>query len=170
MDITTVYSALRQKKTAEMVGGITYLSKLMDETIVVSNAKYYAATILDKSKMRQLIAESEKIREAAYSSELPPDDILDGAEQRILEIAQKTQKTRYTDISDVIVENINMVTKHTKPSAKNPQGGLVKKEASIHISNLMLLDSKGVASRIGRHLGENNKLVRYSKKTGEEIR
>ncbi|MBR4340518.1 MAG: 50S ribosomal protein L24 [Bacteroidales bacterium] len=68
------------------------------------------------------------------------------------------------------VEGINMVTKHTKPSAKNPQGGLVKKEASIHISNLMLLDSRGVASRIGRHLGENNKLVRYSKKTGEEIR
>lgn len=68
------------------------------------------------------------------------------------------------------VEGVNMVTKHTKPSAKNPQGGMVKKEASIHISNLMLLDSKGVASRIGRHADENGKLVRYSKKTGEDIR
>ena len=68
------------------------------------------------------------------------------------------------------VEGVNMVTKHTKPSAKNPQGGMVKKEASIHISNLMLMDSKGVASRIGRHEDENGKLVRYSKKTGEEIR
>ena len=53
------------------------------------------------------------------------------------------------------VEGVNMVTKHTKPSAKNPQGGMVKKEASIHISNLMLMDSKGVASRIGRHADEN---------------
>ena len=68
------------------------------------------------------------------------------------------------------VEGVNMVTKHTKPSAKNPQGGMVKKEASVHISNLMLLDSKGVASRIGRRADENGKLVRYSKKTGEEIR
>ena len=68
------------------------------------------------------------------------------------------------------VEGVNMVTKHTKPSAKNPQGGMVKKEASIHISNLMLMDTKGVASRIGRHVDEKGKLVRYSKKTGEEIR
>ena len=68
------------------------------------------------------------------------------------------------------VEGVNMVTKHTKPSAKNPQGGMVKKEASIHISNLMLLDSKGVASRRGRPADENGKLVRYSKKTGEDIR
>jgi large subunit ribosomal protein L24 len=68
------------------------------------------------------------------------------------------------------VEGVNMVTKHAKPSAKNPQGGLVKKEASIHISNLMLMDSKGEASRIGRRKDENGKLVRYSKKTGEEIR
>ena len=68
------------------------------------------------------------------------------------------------------VEGVNMVTKHTKPSAKNPQGGMVKKEASIHISNLMLMDAKGVASRLGRHVDEKGKLVRYSKKTGEEIR
>ena len=63
VDITTVYSALRQRKTAEMVGGITYLSRLMDETIVVSNAKFYADTVSDKSKMRQLISEAERIRE-----------------------------------------------------------------------------------------------------------
>ena len=68
------------------------------------------------------------------------------------------------------VEGVNMVTKHAKPSAKNPQGGMIKKEASIHISNLMLVDGKGVASRIGRHRDENGKLVRYSKKTGEDIK
>lgn len=69
-----------------------------------------------------------------------------------------------------IVEGVNMVSKHTKASAKNPQGGIVKQEAPIHISNLMVLDSKGVASRIGRRMGENGKLVRYSKKSGEEIK
>ena len=120
VDITTVYSALRQRKTAEMVGGITYLSRLMDETIVVSNAKYYAETVSDKSKMRQLISEAERIRESAYSSELPPGDILDTAEQRILEIAQKTQRTRYTDISEVIVENIKEIQELER------QGGEIK--------------------------------------------
>ena len=106
IDITTVYSALKQRKTADMVGGITYLSRLMDEAIVPSNARYYAGTVSDKSKMRQLIAEAESIRDAAYSSELPPEDILDNAEQRILEIAHKAQRSQYVDINDVLFENI----------------------------------------------------------------
>ena len=106
IDITTVYSALKQRKTADMVGGITYLSRLMDEAIVPSNARYYAETVADKSKMRQLITEAESIRDAAYSSELPPEDILDNAEQRILEIAHKSQRSRYVDVNDVLFENI----------------------------------------------------------------
>lgn len=70
-----------------------------------------------------------------------------------------------------IVEGINMVSKHTKPNAKHPQGGIIKKEAPIHISNLMLIDpTSGKPTRIGRRLNENNKLVRYSKKSGEEIK
>lgn len=69
------------------------------------------------------------------------------------------------------VEGVNMVSKHTKPNSKNPQGGIIKKEAGIHISNLMLVDSKGNASRIGRKLDEKtNKSVRYSKKSGEVIK
>lgn len=68
-----------------------------------------------------------------------------------------------------VVEGINMVSRHTKPNAANPQGGIVKKEAPIHVSNLMVMDSKGVASRIGRRL-EDNKLVRYSKKSKEVIK
>ena len=74
--------------------------------------------------------------------------------------------------SRVIVEGINMASKHTKPDAKNPQGGIVKKEGSIHISNLMLIDpATGKTTRIGRKLDEkSNKLVRYSKKTGEVIK
>ena len=67
------------------------------------------------------------------------------------------------------VEGINMVSKHTKPSAANPQGGIVKREASVHISNLMVVDSKGQASRIGRKLNKDGKLVRYSKKSGEVL-
>ncbi len=68
-----------------------------------------------------------------------------------------------------LVEGINMVSKHSKPTAKTPQGGIIKQESPIHISNLMLIDSKGNATRIGRRL-EKEKLVRYSKKSGEVIK
>ncbi len=70
-----------------------------------------------------------------------------------------------------IVEGINMVSKSTKPNAKNPQGGIVKKEASLHISNLNVLDPKtGKPTRIGRKVNAEGKLVRYAKKSGEEIK
>lgn len=69
-----------------------------------------------------------------------------------------------------LVEGVNMVSKHTKANAKNPNGGIVKKEAPIHISNLMVVDAKGNVTRIGRRMGDNGKLVRYSKKSGEEIK
>ena len=70
-----------------------------------------------------------------------------------------------------IVEGVNMVSKNQKPNAKNPQGGIVKMEATIHISNLNVVDPKtGKPTRIGRRLNENGKLVRYSKKSGEEIK
>lgn len=69
-----------------------------------------------------------------------------------------------------MVEGVNMVSKHTKANAKNPNGGIVKKEAPLHISNLMLVNAQGVATRIGRRLNEDGKLVRYSKKSGEEIK
>jgi len=63
-----------------------------------------------------------------------------------------------------------MITKHVKPTAAKPQGGIEKKEAALHISNLMLVDPKtGDATRTGRNTGAVGKLVRYSKKTGEVI-
>ena len=69
-----------------------------------------------------------------------------------------------------IVEGVNMVSKSTKPSAKNPHGGIVKQEASIHVSNLSLIDPKsGKPTRIGRKINENGAKVRYAKKSGEEI-
>ncbi|MBQ0141569.1 MAG: 50S ribosomal protein L24 [Prevotellaceae bacterium] len=70
-----------------------------------------------------------------------------------------------------VVEGVNIVSKSTKPSAAHPQGGIVKQEAPIHISNLNVVDPKsGKATRIGRKAGADGKLVRYAKKSGEEIK
>ncbi|MCD4682106.1 MAG: 50S ribosomal protein L24 [Bacteroidales bacterium] len=73
--------------------------------------------------------------------------------------------------SKAIVEGVNLVSKHTKPNAENPKGGIIKKEAPIHISNLKVIDGAGNATRIGKKFDEkSNKIVRYSKKTGEVIK
>jgi len=86
-----------------------------------------------------------------------------GQQGRILEVNRTKNKA--------IVEGINMVSKHTKPNSKSPQGGIIKKEAPVHISNLMIVDPKsGESTRIGRRLSDDNKLVRYAKKSGEEIK
>ena len=70
-----------------------------------------------------------------------------------------------------LVEGVNMVSKSTKPSAKNPQGGIIKQEAPIHISNLSLIDPKsGNATRVGIKVTEDGKKVRIAKKSGEEIK
>ena len=70
-----------------------------------------------------------------------------------------------------IVEGVNLVSKHTKPNAKSPQGGIIKKEAPVHLSNLMLVDNAGKPTRIGRRVDpKSEKLVRYSKKSGEVIK
>lgn len=69
-----------------------------------------------------------------------------------------------------IVEGVNMVTKHAKPSAQNPEGGRNEQEAPIHMSKLMVVDpATGEPTRIGRKLNDKGKLQRYSKKTGEFI-
>lgn len=86
-----------------------------------------------------------------------------GKQGRVLEINR--------DKSTAIVEGLNLISKHIKPNAKHPQGGVVKNEAPIHISNIMAVDPiSGKASRVGRKLNEEKKLVRYAKKSGEEIK
>ncbi|MBP9017921.1 MAG: 50S ribosomal protein L24 [Paludibacteraceae bacterium] len=83
-----------------------------------------------------------------------------GKTGRVLEVLVKEQRA--------IVEGINMVSKNMKPNAKYPQGGIVKQEAPIHISNLNPFEN-GKPVRVGRKLNKEGKLVRISKKTGEEI-
>jgi large subunit ribosomal protein L24 len=86
-----------------------------------------------------------------------------GQEGKVLEVVRENDRA--------IVEGVNMVSKHTKPNSKSPQGGIIKQEATIHVSNLMLKDPKtGKPTRIGRRLDKKGKLVRYSKKSGEEIK
>ena len=86
-----------------------------------------------------------------------------GQKGKVLEVFGEKQRA--------IVEGVNMVSKHSKPNSDNPQGGIVKQEAPIHISNLMIVDpSSGNPTRIGRRLNDKGKLVRYSKKSGEEIK
>ncbi|TDQ75801.1 MULTISPECIES: 50S ribosomal protein L24 [Sphingobacterium] len=75
------------------------------------------------------------------------------------------------DTNRAVVEGANIVKKHTKPSAANPQGGIIEKEAAITISNLALIDPKtGKPTRVGRRVNEEGKIVRYAKKSGEEIK
>ncbi len=70
-----------------------------------------------------------------------------------------------------VVEGANLMKKHTKPNAENPQGGIIEQEAAIHMSNLMVIDAKGNATRIGKKIDEKTgKSIRYSKKSGEVIK
>ncbi len=86
-----------------------------------------------------------------------------GKEGKVLEIIVKKERA--------IVEGVNMIKKHTKPNAAHPEGGIIEQEAPIHISNLMLIDpSSKKPTRVGRRLNDKNKLVRYAKKSGEEIK
>lgn len=85
-----------------------------------------------------------------------------GQQGKVLEVIPAEQRA--------IVEKVNMVSKHSRPSTQNTQGGIVKQEAPIHISNLILVDPKsGKGTRTGRK-EENGKLVRYAKKSGEVIK
>ena len=83
-----------------------------------------------------------------------------GSEGKVLKIV--------SDKNMLIVEGVNMVKKHMKPNAQNPQGGIIEKEASIHISNVSLLTSSGESTKVGYRMDDNKK-VRFSKKSNEVI-
>ena len=86
-----------------------------------------------------------------------------GKQGRVLSVQLEKQRA--------IVEGVNIVSKSTKPSAKHPQGGIIKKEAPIHVSNLALVDPKtGKPTRVGYRIDGDGKKVRIAKKSGEEIK
>ena len=87
-----------------------------------------------------------------------------GVKGKVIKVFPKENKA--------VVEGVNLISKHTKPNAANPQGGIIKQEAKIHISNLMLIDSKSATpTKVGRRRDEKTgKLVRFAKKTGEVIK
>ena len=86
-----------------------------------------------------------------------------GKQGKVLEVVLATNR--------VIVEGANMVSKHTKPNAATPNGGIVKMEASLHVSNVMVVDAKsGKPSRIGKQKNADGKSIRIAKKSGEEIK
>lgn len=85
-----------------------------------------------------------------------------GIQGKVLEVLTKSNRA--------IVEGANIIKKHTKPSAANPNGGIIEKEAGIDISNLALVDPKtGEPTRVGRKVNSDGKIVRYAKKSGEEL-
>ena len=86
-----------------------------------------------------------------------------GQQGKVLEVLVSKERA--------IVEGVNLCKKATKPNAQNPQGGIIEKEAPIHVSNLMLIDPKsGKPTKVGRKLNAKGKLVRFAKKSGEEIK
>jgi large subunit ribosomal protein L24 len=84
-----------------------------------------------------------------------------GKTGRVLEVFPEDRR--------VIVDGVNIVTRHTKPNAKSPEGGRIKMPAPIATSKVMLVDKSGKPSRVGRKLNDKGKLVRYTKTNGEEI-
>ena len=87
-----------------------------------------------------------------------------GAKGKVIKVFPKENKA--------MVEGVNLISKHTKPNAANPQGGIIKQEAKVHISNLILVDPKsGEPTKVGRKIDDKTgKLVRFAKKTGEVIK
>lgn len=85
-----------------------------------------------------------------------------GKKGRVLRVITATNRA--------VVEGVNIVTKHKKSRAQNQPGSIVKEEAPLHISNLMVIDGQGNPTRVGRRVNEEGKLTRFSKKSGEEIK
>jgi large subunit ribosomal protein L24 len=86
-----------------------------------------------------------------------------GKKGKVLEVYPKKDRA--------LVEGVNLIKKHTKPNAQHTKGGIIKMEAPIHLSNLMLVDpSTGEPTRVGRRLDDNDKLVRFAKKSKEDIK
>jgi replicative DNA helicase len=147
IDLMTTRAQMQKMHTLELVGGTAYLSRLASDAIVPSNARYYADTVIAKSRMRQLIEEADKIRKRAYDGSDDADVILDQAEQSIFEIAHRAQKRSYTDINDVLVENIKEIRELEKNKGQLPGittgfKDLDKVLGGLHKTDLVILAAR----------------------------
>jgi replicative DNA helicase len=149
IDMQTAYSQLSTLKVADLVGGMAYLGKLTSDAIVPSNAKYYADSVLAKSRMRQLIHEADTIKTRAYAEEDDPEEILDFAEQRIYEIAQSSQSKNYVDINDILVENIKTIRELEKSEGALPGITTGFKDVDKLLGGLQKTDLVILAARPG---------------------
>lgn len=111
VDALTVSEELKKRNSLEMVGGRAYIATLSAEVPSTSNAAEYAKIIAEKASLRRLIATADDIVQKGYEENLETNEILDYAEKGIFEIAQKGQKSDYSHIKDVLLENINIIDK-----------------------------------------------------------
>lgn len=111
VDMITVCDELKKKKALELVGGRPYVATLSSEAPSTSNASEYAKIVAEKASLRKLIQTSDEIREKGFEQSVEATEILDYAEKRIFEIAQKRQGKDYTPIKDVMLENVQMIDK-----------------------------------------------------------
>lgn len=118
VDLITVCDELKKKKLLEKVGGRSYIGALSADVPSTSNADAYAKIVAEKASMRSLIKTAEEIREKGFTDEMEPSEILDFAEKEIFEIAQKRQKSDYTSIENVLIQNINMIDEAIKTQGK----------------------------------------------------
>lgn len=147
IDLTTTYSELSRRQTAELVGGMSYLGRLSSDAIVPANARFYADSVIAKSQMRRLIAGADGIKSKAYDGKGSTDEILDYAEQTIFEIAQGTQKKNYVDINDVLIENIKTIQELAENKGELPgiTTGFIdldKMLGGLHKTDLVILAAR----------------------------
>lgn len=149
IDELTLKTQLDKNKTLEMIGGLAYLTSLSDFAIVPSNATHYADAIIAKSHMRRLIKEAEIIRSSAYDGKRTPEEILDTAEQRIYEIAHRTQNRDYVDINDIFVENIKDIQELERNKGELPGITTGFKDLDAMLGGLHKTDLIVLAARPG---------------------
>ena len=140
----------------------TLKTKYKEEILPALMKEYGYKTVMQAPRLKKITL-NQGLGKAAIADKKVIDK---GKTGRVLNILPEQGKA--------IVEGVNIVSKSTKPNAKAPQGGIIKKEAPIHLSNLAVVDPKSgrdpKPTRVGFRKDENGKTVRYSKKTGEEIK
>ena len=120
IDLMTTRAELNKVHQLELVGGMTYLSRLSGDAINPSNAKFYALAVVDKSKMRKLIKSADTMRKNAYDGSMDSEQILDEAEKEIFSIAQASQRKNYSPIQEVLQTNILQINELVRNKGQLP--------------------------------------------------